>query len=36
VVIANIVEEKHPQMAFVHCNNVIQQLPLSSDSLQPA
>ena len=27
VVIANIVEEKPPQMAFVHRNNVIQQLP---------
>src|SRR6516164_1124058 len=27
VVIANIVEQKSPQMAFVHRNNVIQQLP---------
>ena len=27
VVIANIVEEKSPQMAFVHRNRVIQQLP---------
>jgi hypothetical protein len=27
VVITNIVEEKSPEMAFVHCNNVIQQLP---------
>jgi hypothetical protein len=27
VVIANIVEEKSPQMAFVQSNNVIQQLP---------
>src|SRR5215470_15849142 len=27
VVIANVVEEKPPQVAFVHRNNVIQQLP---------
>ena len=36
VVIANIVKQKSPQMAFVHRNNVIQQLPPSSGSHQPA
>ena len=34
VVIANIVEEKSPQMAFVHRNNVIQQL--SPTAFDPA
>ena len=35
VVVANIVEEKSPQMAFVHRNNVIQQLsPTAFDPLR--